>query len=211
MLYPNWPFPPRVRAFTTLRQQSLPPLPGPIFYLKQVHGCEVVSPPHCEGIEADAMISSQPEKICVVRTADCVPLLLTNFEGTEVAAIHAGWRGLALGVIENTFAHLKTKASEMMVWIGPAISAPYFEVGSEVYETFMAKNRQFEPAFQKNERQRYQANLVKITQFILEDLCVGAIYLSGRCTFSDANLCSYRRDSGHAARLSSVIYIEKKA
>ena len=188
-------------------------LPEAIRYLKQVHGKEVVISPCAEGTEADAILTREAGRVCAIRTADCVPILLTDLLGTEVAAIHAGWRGLVGGVIENTFAHLKTPAAEMMAWIGPAISAAHYEVGADVRDAFLAKNKAFEAGFSLDPLPmvRYQANLALMTEMILRRLSVTRIYQSGLCTFSDPKLYSYRRDYGAPGRLTSVIYIEKRA
>ena len=132
----DWPAPPGVFAGTTLRggRYELPAKPR---LLKQVHGTRVVpidsddfanGPP-----EADAVIAHHVGDLCVVQTADCLPVLLCGVDGREVAAIHAGWRGLAAGIIEKTVGRMHTVPSNLIAWLGPSISQPNFEVGDVYY------------------------------------------------------------------------------
>jgi YfiH family protein len=135
----------RVRAYTTIRPQpaltelsaDLPAATG-LCELNQVHGTTVVEAQHYPAApEADACYSRSSDWACVVRTADCLPLLLCSRSGDEVAAVHAGWRGLADGVIEATLVQLNTAPEDLLAWMGPAIGPDNFEVGAEVRSAFL--------------------------------------------------------------------------
>ena len=143
----DWPAPAGIRAFTTTRPQdqhtSLVELTGArkaVLELHQVHGTAVVrADDWYPGVSADACISGVADVACRVLTADCLPLLICNLQGTEIAAVHAGWRGLCAGVIETTLAAMTSPNAELMVWLGPAISQAHFEVGAEVREQFLGQ------------------------------------------------------------------------
>ncbi|NIL94522.1 MAG: peptidoglycan editing factor PgeF [Woeseiaceae bacterium] len=177
-------------------------------WLKQVHGSRVVhwgsasfddGPP-----EADAIVSDLPGSICAVRTADCLPILLCAADGSEIAAIHAGWRGLAGGVVDATLAAMTSAPESLLAWIGPAISQAAFEVGHEVREAFgvLGETAAF---FTPNERGRLQADLPGLARQILQAQQVRT-YDSGLCTHSDPErFYSYRRD-GATGRLLTFIY-----
>lgn len=204
----NWPAPVGVIAGTTLRDSHFE-LPAEPQWLNQVHGTRVVrwgssdfdnGPP-----DADAIISDQPGSLCVVRTADCLPILLSAADGSEIAAVHAGWRGLAAGIIDATLEAMKTPAQDLLVWFGPAISQPAFEVGPEVRERFGAWGATDE-WFQSNARGRLQADLVGLARARLHEIGASSVYGDGLCTYSDPErFYSYRRD-GETGRLLSFIY-----
>ena len=169
------PAPDGVVIGTTLRDSNYE-LPAEPQWLNQVHGTGVVrwgsadfdsGPP-----DADAIISDAPGSICVVRTADCLPILLCARDGSEIAAVHAGWRGLAAGVIEATFAALTTANEDIMAWLGPAISQPAFEVGAEVKEAFVQADAAASAAFIENDQGRWQADLYALAQQRLEAVAV---------------------------------------
>ena len=203
-----WPAPPGIVAGTTLRD-SLFTLPAEPQLLQQVHGNRVVrlgtedfaaGPP-----EADAVVADWPGAICVVRTADCLPILLCARDGGEIAAIHAGWRGLADGVIEATLAALDTPAGDLLAWFGPAISQPAFEVGPEVRERFGPWG-EIEGLFVPNDRGRLQADLYGLARARLRAAGVAAIHGGGLCTYADAGrFYSYRRD-GETGRMLSFVF-----
>ena len=206
MLKPAWPAPANIQAFTTRLPLEFD-LPAEPIWLKQVHGKQVIRLPALPEQEADAAITTQAQTLCVVKTADCLPILVTHQAGKEVAAIHAGWRGLAAGVIEATFAQVQSDPSEYMAWIGPAISQAHFEVGPEVRETFLNLHPEFEPAFVQNQRAHYQADLAWMAEQILHQIGVKQVYQSGVCTYSDRRFYSYRRDQGQTGRMANLIYI----
>lgn len=205
----DWPAPANITAGTTLRD-SLCGLPAEPKWLHQVHGNRVVhvgstdfraGAPH-----ADAIIANRKGDICAVKTADCLPVLLCSGDGTEIAAVHAGWRGLANGVIEATVSAMQSKAADLIAWFGPAISQAAFEVGDEVRDVFMAENPDAAQAFVANERGRWQADLYSLARQRLRNAGVSAVYGGGLCTFADVDrFYSYRRDS-ECGRLVSFVY-----
>lgn len=207
----DWPAPPGVFAGTTLRggRYELPAEPQ---LLRQVHGTRAVhidSADFDEGPpEADAVIAHKTGDICVVQTADCLPVLLCGIDGREVAAIHAGWRGLSAGVIEKTVAKMRTVPSNLMAWFGPAISQANFEVGDEVREAFLAYGPAADAAFEKNDRGRWQADLYKLARQHLGRTGIFDVFGGGFCTYGDAeHFCSYRRDGDNAGRMLSFVYL----
>lgn len=188
---------------------DLSDLPSKIHFLKQVHGATAVMAPFSAGAEGDAMITDVPGVVCAVKTADCLPILVSNQSGTEVAAIHAGWKGLVSGVIEATFAKMKSPGNECLAWIGPAICQAHFEVGPEVREVFVSKNKAWDIAFHPGALQKFQGNLPLIAEMILKDLGV-VVHQSGLCTYEDRSFPSYRRDNGTLMRMVSLCYIIKR-
>lgn len=209
-LHADWPAPENIVAGTTLRSSEAFAFPTEPQWLNQVHGRRVVrvgsadfeaGPP-----EADAAVASRPGDLCVVKTADCLPILLCSADGSEIAAVHAGWRGLASGVIEATITTMTTPAVELMAWFGPAISQAAFEVGGEVREAFLAHDTAANEAFTENERGRWQADLDRLARQRLAASDVDAIYGGGLCTYADKErFFSYRRD-GDTGRLFSFIF-----
>ncbi len=206
IIKPAWPAPTHIQAWTT-RIPFAHPLPTEPVWLKQVHGTKVVHLPGPPDQEADAAFTTTPGVICVVKTADCLPILVTNITGTEVAAIHAGWRGLAAGVIEATFAKMASRPQDCLAWIGPAISQAHFEVGPEVRTAFLNIHPDFAPAFIQNQRNHYQADLAWMAEQILQKIGVQQVYQSGLCTYADPRFYSYRRDQGQTGRMANLIYI----
>ncbi len=206
-LVADWPAPPGIIAGTTLRDARAD-LPAEPRRLNQVHGTRVV---RWEDVataapDADAIFSSSPGSLCAVRTADCLPVLLCARDGAEVAAIHAGWRGLAAGVIEAAIDAMQTRPADLLAWFGPAISQPAFEVGEEVREAFCAVSADAGAAFEQNDRGRWQADLYQLGRQRLAAAGVSAVYGGGLCTYADpGRFYSYRRD-GTTGRLLSFIY-----
>ncbi|MFI3245416.1 MAG: peptidoglycan editing factor PgeF [Ferrimonas sp.] len=180
-----------------------------IHWLNQIHGTAVH--PAMAGatdatVDADASWSCEPLQFCAVMTADCLPLLLCDRNGTQVAAVHAGWRGLAAGVIENTVATFRAPAQTLLVWLGPAIGPSCFEVGAEVRQAFMAQNPAAAAAFVRR-GERYLADIYALARLRLQQcgVPVTAIYGGRYCTVSDpARFFSYRRQS-QTGRQASVI------
>ena len=205
----NWPAPAGIIAGTTLKN-SLLELPAEPRWLNQVHGNRAVrfdSEEFAIGKpDADAVVADEPGSICVVRTADCLPVLLTARDGSEIAAIHAGWRGLAAGVIEETLKSMRTPANQQMAWLGPAISQPAFEVGEEVRQAFVEVSAAAEAAFEPNSRGRWQADLYRLARQRLASAGLDAVYGGGLCTFEDSSrFYSYRRDKD-TGRMVSFVY-----
>lgn len=160
---------------------------------------------------ADASYTQQSNQVCVVMTADCLPILITNKAGTEVAAIHAGWQGLAAGVIENTLSALTSKPGDLIIWIGPSIHQENYEVGADFYATFAETHSQQElDAAFKPFAQKWRADVPLLAVQRLTRFGVNRhdIYLSNECTYAHPErYFSYRRD-GVTGRMASLIWIE---
>jgi hypothetical protein len=209
VLFADWPAPANILAGTTTRSGGEADLPVGPQWLNQVHGTRAVvlgSADFGAGVpQADAVIGKQPGDICAIRTADCLPLLLCAQDGSEVAAVHAGWRGLAAGVIEATVARMSTDVGDLIVWLGPAIAMPAFEVGAEVREKFNAAGFDCEQRFAVNSRGRWQADLFGLAADRLTLIGVAEVFGERICTFDDPErFFSYRRD-GATGRLLSFI------
>ena len=141
-------------------------------------------------------------------TADCLPILLARTDGTRVAAVHGGWRGLAAGVIEATLAAFDTPPRSVAAWLGPAIGPDHFEVGAEVREAFMRIDPAAVTAFRANARGRWMCDLYRLAHQHLNRLGVDAVFGGGRCTFAEAaDFFSYRRD-GRCGRMATLIWME---
>lgn len=186
------------------QQFNLPETPN---WLAQVHKADVIEiTEHYQRQQADASFTRQPHKICTVLTADCLPILICNQQGTEIAAIHAGWRSLAQGVIENTLARLESPANELIAWLGPAISADVYEVGKDVKAAFVDQYPEDKNAFTPNAHGKYLMDLKQLATRRLKRAGVNAITHSEHCTFSDPEtFYSYRRD-GETGRIATLIY-----
>jgi YfiH family protein len=156
---------------------------------------------------ADACFTNLSDHACIVMTADCLPILLTNKQGNWVAACHAGWKGLADGVIQNTLAQYRGNKSDLIAWIGPAISQMHFEVGSEVRDRFISHDKQYQTFFKVNARGRYQFDFVGLAKLILINQGVKC-YGGEHCSFADTHsFYSYRRD-GETGRMASLIWFK---
>lgn len=179
------------------------------YWLNQVHGAHVVrAGADGEYPRADAAIADEPNRACVVMTADCLPVLLARTDGTRVAAAHCGWRGLAGGVLEATIAALATPPRQLAAWLGPAIGPEHFEVGPEVRDAFMRIDPAAVTAFRANARGRWMCDLYRLAQQHLNRAGVDAIFGGGRCTFEESSaFFSFRRD-GRCGRMATLIWIE---
>ena len=186
-------------------------LPSEPVWLNQTHSTDVTiieNNQYCDR-QSDAAYTSEKNRICTVLTADCLPLLVTNRKGSEVAAIHAGWRGLANGVIEVTLSEFQSPPEEIMVWLGAAIGSEAFEVGDEVVTIFASENREAEQAFtpSKSDRRKWFADIYHLARLRLEKMGINAIYGGGLSTYSDdKRFYSYRRD-GITGRMATMIWI----
>ncbi len=192
-------------------------LPAEPAWLHQVHGASVVDidaaqlDPISDAAlpTADASVASRPGRVCVVRIADCLPVLFSTTGGTRVAAAHAGWRGLAGGVLEATIDALGTEPARLMAWLGPAIGPQHFEVGEEVRRAFTASDESAASAFVPNERGRWRCDLRSLARLRLNRAGVGRIFGGDWCTYSDpARFFSYRRD-GECGRMAALIWMEQ--
>jgi len=180
-------------------------LPGEPGWLTQVHGTAVCIAGGTTAGETDAAIARDPETVVAVLTADCLPILLCGPNGSEVAAIHGGWRGLAAGVISETLSSMITAPDRLIAWLGPAISQPAFEVGEDVRQAFVGQETAAAECFEPNERARWQADLYALARLQLRTAGVGHVYGGEFCTFGDSHrFFSYRRD-GQCGRMASFI------
>jgi YfiH family protein len=182
--------------------------------LNQVHGTTVVEAQHYPAApEADACYSRSSDWACVVRTADCLPLLLCSRSGDEVAAVHAGWRGLATGVIEATLVQLNTAPEDLLAWMGPAIGPDNFEVGAEVRSAFLkgltgAARQDASACFTDPAEGKYLADLYGLARSRLNLAGVAAVYGGDLCSFADTDrFYSWRRQQD-TGRMYSVIYLK---
>ena len=187
-------------------------LPGSPRWLRQVHGTAVARAEH-GGVApiADAMLAATPGQVCAVLTADCLPVLFCDRAGRHVAAAHAGWRGLAAGILPATVTALTESgvaAPELLAWLGPAISVAAYEVGADVRDAFLAGDSGADADFAVNRRGRWQLDLVAVARRQLQALGVERIYGGSRCTFGDASrYFSHRRD-GQCGRQATLIWLE---
>ncbi len=186
-------------------------LPSEPLWLRQVHGCEVArGRADPDGCEADASVATDPGVVCAVLTADCLPLLLCDRAGSRVAAVHAGWRGLAAGVIEAAVASMQTAPADLLVWLGPAIGPNAFEVGDEVRVALLAGDPAATAAFRPSPAGRWLADINLLARSRLNALGVGQVWGLGRCTVNDAgSFFSYRRD-GATGRMASLIWLDPR-
>ena len=235
-LTPDWPAPAGVHACVTTRAGgvSLPPFDSlnlgdhveddPLAvaanrqvlvdalgcrpaWLQQVHSADVVEADSRCVPTADASWTATPGTACAVLTADCLPALFCDRAGTRVAAAHAGWRGLAGGVLENTVAALGIEPAELLVWLGPAIGPQSFEVGAEVREAFVAVHTEAQRAFVPSANAgKFMADLYALARIRLAASGVNAVYGGGLDTFSDPRFFSYRR-AARTGRFASLVWI----
>ena len=191
-------------------------LPSQPHWLQQVHGTAVVDVDGDPGVEpvADAAVSRLRGNVCAVLTADCLPVLFAASDGSAVGAAHAGWRGLAAGVIENTVASLRRLApgASLLAFLGPAISVAHFEVGPDVRDAFLAGDPRATAAFHQGEGDRWYCDLYALARLRLEALGISAVSGGGLCTYADeARFFSHRRDVQHrglagTGRMASLIW-----
>jgi YfiH family protein len=180
-------------------------LPAEPLWLSQVHGTVVAEDP-VRGAEADAAFTRRAGTVCAVMVADCLPVLLTTDDGKEIAAAHAGWRGLAAGVLENTVSSFRTPPQRLLAWLGPAISQAAFEVGDEVRQVFVENDRSATGCFVPNERDRWQADLYELARQRLQAIGVRRVFGGGWCTHGDpGRFFSYRRD-GQCGRMAAFVF-----
>lgn len=238
MLLPTWPAPSGVFSLMTTREGgvSCPPwdsfnlgdhvgddaahvaenrarlrvhLPAEPAWLKQIHGATVVDVSSDE-LTADASITRQAGCICAVLTADCLPVLFCDRAGRVVAAAHAGWRGLAQGVLEATVAAMQVPPSDVLAWMGAAIGPDAFEVGDDVRQAFVKQHPEAAAAFVPHPSGvpgKWLADIYQLARNRLNHAGVQAIYGGGRCTYNEAgDFYSYRRE-GVTGRMASLIWL----
>ncbi|MBB3332645.1 hypothetical protein BDK63_003545 [Halomonas campaniensis] len=181
----------------------------PLLWLDQVHGARVQQAYDAHAPEADAAVAFDRDYACVVLTADCLPVFFSDRRGTRVAVAHAGWRGLAGGVLEATVAALGVPAEEQLAWLGPAISNAQFEVGPEVQQAFVGVHPEAADAFDPSPYRlgHYMADLYRLARLRLERLGVSHISGGHFCTACEPRFYSHRRDDGRTGRMASVIWL----
>jgi polyphenol oxidase len=201
--------PAAVAANRELLRASLPSDPS---WLIQVHGTVAVDIDSRPKItEGDAAYSRQPGHVCVVMTADCLPVLFCDRQGSVVAAAHAGWRGLLGGVLESAVAAMKVDARDVLAWLGPAIGPLCFEVGGEVRDAFVAADLAAAQAFVPGAGDKWLCDIYLLARQRLQGIGVIAISGGGACTVSESDrYYSYRRD-GVTGRMASLIWLERTA
>lgn len=238
-IIPNWPAPKNVKSLQTTRMggvsqgvftgfnlgdhvaddpsyvalnrnQLTEQLPSAPKWLTQVHGVDVVNGATCEqAVSADASFCHEPSVVCAVMTADCLPVLFCDEQGQQVAAAHAGWRGLLDGVIEQTLQTFTAPMNQVLVWLGPAIGPQAFEVGAEVRAAFVEKDPVAEVCFKPSgQANKWLADIYGLAKLRLQAVGVTQIYGGEFCTFSQTDtFFSYRRD-GQTGRMASCIWRE---
>ncbi|EKT59443.1 purine nucleoside phosphorylase YfiH [Providencia sneebia] len=183
-------------------------LPQPPLWLEQVHGTKVLNLTDEIIInnQADAVYSNQVGQVCAIMTADCLPVLFCSKDGSEVAAAHAGWRGLCEGILENTLAKFSDPTNEIMAWLGPAIGPEKFEVGAEVREAFINQSNELAGGFTAY-GDKFLADIYFLARKKLQRMGLTSIYGGSFCTVTDKNrFFSYRRE-GKTGRMASLIWI----
>lgn len=200
--------PGRVARNREIVRQHLPAAPR---WMAQVHGSEVA---RLEGLaqgqmpKADAAVTAAPGAVCVVLTADCMPLLLCDRLGRGVGAVHAGWRGMAAGVIENAVAALGAPAQDVIAWMGPAIGPHAFEVGAEVRAAFVQVDRAAESAFRDLGNGKFLADLYALARQRLARAGVASVHGGGYCTHREhERFFSYRREVA-SGRMGAFIWMQ---
>jgi polyphenol oxidase len=184
-------------------------LPSEPVWLEQAHGTLVANADYASCLpQADACIARHRAAVCVVMTADCLPVLLCDKQGSVVGAAHAGWKGLAAGVIEATVQAMNVAPKNLMAWLGPAISQDAFEVGDEVRAAFIAAQPQALAAFIPGQHGKWLADLSALARLRLNALGITQIYGGDYCTYRDSeSFFSYRRD-GVTGRMGTFIWLE---
>ena len=236
-IVPDWPAPPRVRALVTTRSGGISTgpytslnlgmrvnddpavvernrarlsshLPEEPRWLIQVHGNRVVDAGELHGpIEADAAVSRTTGAVCAVMIADCMPVLLTDRAGTVVGAAHAGWRGLAAGVVEHTVQAMAVPPADLVAWLGPAIGPAAFEVGPDVRDAFVVQDAGAASAFVDHKPGKWLADLFTLARRRLHAIGVNDVHGGGLCTVADpGRFYSHRRDR-ITGRMAALIWL----
>jgi len=212
VLVPDWPAPARVRARVTTRGEADPPLPAAPAWLRQVHGTRVVDAALArDEPQADASVARTPGAVCVVKAADCLPVLLADDSGSVVGAAHAGWRGLAAGVLEATVSEMGVPGERLLAWLGPAIGPAHYEVGAEVRDAFLARDTAAEGAFTPNRPGHWLLDLYAAARQRLAACGLTRVHGGGLCTYSDpARFPSWRRDRTRE-RIAAFVWLESRS
>ena len=176
-------------------------------WLEQKHGERVLSIDETPGdIEADASYTTRKNRVCVVTTADCVPILFCNNKGTKVAAIHAGWKGICKGIIENTV-NIFERPESILAWIGPCIGSKYYEIDEDVYSSFLDYSITLESSFKKINEKKWSCCLNNIVKILLKNTGIHKIYGCDLCVYEMDNLFFSHRRDGNTGRTATMIWI----
>lgn len=183
-------------------------LPRPPKWLRQVHGATVVEADTLVDVpEADAGVARRPGTVCGVLVADCIPVLLADRAGTTVAIAHAGWRGLAAGVVENTIERMAAGPRSLVAYLGPGIGPTAFEVGADVRDAFVGRDTRSQKAFAPHGPGKWLADLFLLARQALQRAGVEDVHGGGLCTYSDARrFFSYRRDRA-TGRMAALVWL----
>lgn len=237
-ILPDWPVPSHVRALVTTRNGGVSTgpyaslnlgfavnddpdavaenrarvrahLPSEPRWLKQVHGAGVVTAESVATlVEADASVTRSPGVVCVIQMADCMPVLLAARDGTVIGIAHAGWRGLAGGVVERTVEAMQADPAAMIAWLGPAIGPDAFEMGDEVRAAFLASDPAAANAFRPLQPGKWLADLFSLARQRLARVGVTAVHGGGLCTVADPiRFFSHRRDRV-TGRMGAFLWID---
>jgi YfiH family protein len=199
------------RAVAANRAALRAALPQEPRWLRQVHAGGVVAADDVEApVEADAAVARRPGTVCAVLIADCVPVLLADRAGTAVAIAHAGWRGLAAGVVENTVRAMACEPGDLLAFLGPGIGPRAFEVGVDVRDAFVGQDPAAAGAFAPHASGKWLADLFALARQRLARAGVPAVHGGGVCTYSDAGrFFSYRRDRT-TGRMAAAIWLAQQ-
>lgn len=199
-----------VRSNRSALRQSLA-LPAEPRWLRQVHGTTVaeLGPlPSPEEPEADAAVSHLPGTVLAILTADCLPVLFCADDGSTIGAAHAGWRGLAAGVLEDTIEQMQRPAASLLAWLGPCIGAPSYEVGEEVRKAFLRHDAAAASAFVSTRPGHWLCDLAALARQRLQAAGVTRISGGGFDTRADERFYSYRREGARSGRFASLIWLD---
>ena len=188
-----------------IKQAKLPTSP---LWLQQTHSTIVIDSQNWYiDIVADGLYSSLPNHVCSVLTADCLPILLCDKTGTQVAAVHAGWRGLANGIVEQAISHFDCSGDDILVWLGPAIGPNCFEVGHDVVSAFVDHDSEASNAFQQTDPDHFLADIYQLARLRLHRLGIHDVFGGTHCTVSESEqFFSYRREN-ITGRMATLIWI----
>jgi len=182
-------------------------LPAEPAWLEQLHTTQVVDAAEVQQpVQADASYSCEDKVVCAVMTADCLPVFFTADNGSEVAVAHAGWRGLASGILEATLEKLSTAPDHILCWLGPAIGPQQFEVGGEVRKAFLSAHTETEQAFTVKNDEKWLADIYQLARLRLQAAGVDQVFGGNFCTYNNQQqFFSYRRDKD-TGRMASLIW-----
>ncbi|WP_242112254.1 peptidoglycan editing factor PgeF [Luteimonas aquatica] len=186
-------------------------LPSAPRWLRQVHGTRVAAEPGADEPEADAAVTAVPGNVLAILTADCLPVAFAAVSGNEAVAVgaaHAGWRGLAGGVLENTVAAMDARAQDVIAWLGPAAGPQAYEIGEEVFEAFVSQDARAEAAFASTRPGHWRVDLYALARQRLRAVGVERVHGGGLCTISDAaRFYSHRRDR-RTGRMATLVWMD---